>query len=86
MYADASEYDQMVKIFGEYFGTPVQTGDQVTYYRRGEVAGRVKMAQNFFRKVEGRLTFVPLAQKYEQHAQKSQMAWEDSAISAPLRR
>ncbi len=86
VYADASQYDQMVAIFAEYFGTPVQTGDQVTYYRRGEVAGRVKMAQNFFRKVEGRLTYIPLAQRYQRQAQESQMAWEDSAISAPLRR
>jgi len=85
VFADGSQYDRLVRIFQDYFGAPVAEKDGTTYWRRGDVAGQVKMAKNFFRKVEGRLTYIPLAQKYEGYANEARLVWVDSAVAAPVR-
>lgn len=75
MFAEGKSRDDLVAIFTDHLGEPTcRKGDVVTW-KKGNVSARIRTAPQFFEKVEGRLTFKPLARKCRRYHKHLRMVW-----------
>ena len=78
MFAEGKFRDDLVAIFTDNLGEPTCRKGDLVKWEKGNVSARVRTAPQFFEKVEGRLTFKPLARKCRRYHKQLKMVWDTS--------
>ena len=60
IYVDRKHRGELERIFAEHFGQGQRTADGTYYWRKDDVVGKIVKAPLLWKKVEGRITYLPV--------------------------